>query len=109
MNHDEYVEAQRKRVGEVATGMLDGSIDYLEGSVELSSLLFQAEVPENDPDFIIFVAIASEIDNLPVGKVRRHWSHEALQRHEPAIQEANEWAKGISLTQCRSLVERFHA
>lgn len=109
MNHKEYVEAQKRRACEVAAGMLDGSIDYLEGSIELSSLRFQVEVPEDDSDFIKFVAIASETDHLPIGKVRRHWSDEALQRHEPEIQETREWAKEISLVQCRSLVERFSA
>ncbi len=109
MSHEEYVEKKRKRVSELAQGMLDGSIHYLEGAIELSSLRFEVEVAEGDQDFIAFVAISSEIDHLPIGAPRQHWSTEALERHEPEIQESITWAKEFSLNQCKSLAERFSA
>jgi hypothetical protein len=107
MSHEEYVEKKRRRVAELASGMLDDSINYLEGAIELSSLLFEVEVAEDDQDFIAFVAVASEIDNLPIGAVRQYWSKEALERHEPEIQNLIKWAKEFSLSQCKSLSERF--
>lgn len=107
MNQEEYVDKKRRRVGEVAKAMLYGSVDYLEGAIELSSLRFEVEAPEDDPDFIKFVAIASEVDHLPIGPVRQYWSSEALQRHEHEIQESIEWAKNLSLTHCMALSERY--
>ncbi|WP_200882647.1 DUF2489 domain-containing protein [Methylobacter sp. BBA5.1] len=89
--------------------MLDGTINYLEGAIELSSLRHEVEVPEDDPDFIAFTAIASEIDYLPIGAARQYWSKDALERHEPEIQESITWAKEFSLKQCKSLAERFSA
>lgn len=109
MSHEEYVEKKRERVHELASGMLDGSVHYLEGAIELSSLRFEVEVSEDDQDFMAFTAVASEIDHLPIGAPRQYWSKVALKRHEPEIQEAIKWAKEFSLPQCRSLSERFSA
>ena len=109
MSHEEYVEKKRKRVSELTSGMLDGSIHYLEGAIELSSLRFEVAVSEDDADFIAFAGIASEIDNLPIGASRKYWSKEALDRHEPEIQAAIKWAREFSLPQCKSLLERFSA
>lgn len=109
MSHEEYVVKKMVRVHELASGMLDGSIHYLEGAIELASLRFEVEVPEDDQDFIAFTAVASEIDHLPIGEPRRYWSKVALERHEPEIQESIKWAKEFSLPQCKSLLERFSA
>lgn len=109
MSHEEYVEKQRKRAVAVAMGMLDGSIHYLEGAIELSFLRFEVDLPEDDNDFLTFAAIASEIDHLPIGKQRQYWSQEALERHEAEIQKFNNWAKDISLSECKSIVARLNA
>jgi hypothetical protein len=109
MNHKEYISLKRKRASEVATGMIDGSIHYLEGVIELSSLRFEVGLPENDDDFLIFSGVASEIDHLPIGQVRQHWSLEALKRYEPEIQQSIDWAKKASLKNCKSIVARFNA
>lgn len=109
MSHDECVEKKRARVHELALGMLDGSIHYLEGAIELSSLRFEVEVAEDDQDFLAFTAVASEIDHLPIAAPRQYWPTEALERHEPEIQESIKWAKEFSLPQCKSLWERFSA
>ncbi|MCH9690664.1 MAG: DUF2489 domain-containing protein [Gammaproteobacteria bacterium] len=108
MNHEEYIEKQRKRAAEVANGMLDGSIHYLEGAIELFSLRFEVGLPEDDKDFLAFTGIASEIDHLPIGTPRQYWSQEALDRHEPEIQQSIKWAKEVSLSECKSIVTRFN-
>ncbi len=109
MSHEEYIEMNRNRVGELSRGMLEGTVDYLEGSIELASLRFEIDVPEDDKDLLIFSGISSEIDHLPIGKVREQWSKQALERLQPEIKKSTEWAKEISSTQCRSLSERFNA
>ena len=109
MTHEEYVASVRAQVAALALEMLDGRISFLEGSIELSSLRFEAEVDEHDEDFMAFVAIASETDSLPIGKSREYWSAEALERHKPAIEKATEWAKQFGIPACQSLIRRFHA
>lgn len=108
-SHEEYIEKQRKRAAEIASGMLDGSIHYLEGAIELSALRYEVGLPEDDEDFLVFSGIASEIDHLPIGAPRQYWSQEALNRHEPEIQESIKWAKEFSLSECKSIVARFNA
>ncbi len=109
MSHEEYLELKRKRAAEVAAGMLDGSVHYLEGAIELSSLRFEVGLPEDDKDFLAFTGVSSETDHLPIGSVRQHWSQDALNRHEPEIQKSIKWAKEVSLSECKSIVERFNA
>ncbi len=87
--------------------MLDGTLHYLEGAIELSSLRFAVGVSEDDKDFMAFVVVDSETDHLPVGACRDNWSSAALARLEPEIQQAVEWAKGVSWAACQSIVARF--
>lgn len=107
MTHEEYVDMQRAAVVKIAQGMLDGSIPYLEGAIKLCSLRHEVDVPEDDEDFMAFVLVASETDHLPIGVQRQHWSEQSLARHEPEIQKSTLWAKNVSLSECKSLVERF--
>ena len=107
ISSEEYIYRSRPRVVEVASGMLNGSIDYLEGAIELSSLWLAIGLPENDSDFLVFIAIASEIESLPIGVRRQYCSKESLERHEPEIQSAIVWAKKVSLAECMSIVARF--
>jgi hypothetical protein len=109
MSHEEYIELKRKRAAEVAAGMLDGSVHYLEGAIELSSLRFEVGLPEDDKDFLAFTGVSSETDHLPIGSARQHWSQDALNRHEAEIQQSIKWAKEVSLSVCKSIVERFNA
>jgi hypothetical protein len=109
MIQEEYIQKQRKCAAEIASGMLDGSIHYLEGSIELSSLRFEVGLPENDKDFLAFTGVASAVDHLPIGEQRQYWSQEALDRHEAEIQQSIEWAKEVSLSECKSIIERFNA
>ncbi|WP_234996271.1 DUF2489 domain-containing protein [Pseudidiomarina planktonica] len=107
MSHEEYIAKMRKRAAEVARGMLDGSIHYLEGAIELFSLRGEVGLSESDKDFRAFTAVASGIDHLPVGESRQYWSQEALGCHEAEIQESIKWAKEASLSECKSIAVRF--
>ena len=109
MSREEYVLYQRRRAAEVAAGMIDGSIHYLEGASELASLRFEVGLPEDDKDFLAFTGVSSETDHLPLGSARQYWSQEALARHEPEIKKITQWAKDVSLAECKSIVARFNA
>ena len=109
ITHESYVASVRNRVAVVACGMLSGEIAFLEGAIELASLRHEVAVEENDEDFMVFVVIASETDNLPIGASRECWSKEALVKLQPEIDAATIWAKQIGLKACQSLVRRFHA
>jgi hypothetical protein len=60
-----------------------------------------------DPDFVVFGALASEIDHLPFGSIRTRWSAEALARADVDIEKLTQLAQADVLAACRHIVERF--
>jgi hypothetical protein len=97
----------RARVVAVARGVLDGSVDVLEGSRRLSTLLGRLELPQEDEDLEAFLLIDSETDSLPVGAVRGRWSAAALEELEPRLAQARMWALAIANPSCHRVIARF--
>ena len=87
--------------------MLDGQLSFLIGSRRLAALHHEIDAADDDADFLIFVAIDSDTDALPLGAVREHWDQDALARLEPEIEEAELWATNVGTDACRSLIARF--
>lgn len=108
ITHEAYVASVRKLVGDTAQSMLSGKLSFLEGARSLSSLRHEAAILHDDADFMVFVAISSETDVLPIGKVRQFWSHDALEKLDTEIIEAELWAKKLGGDACESLIRRFH-
>lgn len=68
LSHEEYTLSKRQRVATVASLMIDASMNYLEGAIELASLMFEVDLSENDKDFLAFTGVSCEIGNLSIGK-----------------------------------------
>ena len=109
MSHEEYVQSCRERAAELAARVISGALPVLEGCHLLDELRTAVEVPDDDPDFLAFNVIKSETDSLPIGRIRKHWAHEALSRLEPELRSAAAWASPIALPACASIVARFGA
>jgi hypothetical protein len=74
---------------EIARGILDGSISIIAGSRQLRAFCGgHGRIDEFDPDFLTFVGIDSETDDLPVGENRRHWGADALAKKDIRVGEA---------------------
>jgi hypothetical protein len=56
---------------------------------------------------MVFVAIGSETDHLPVDRERRNWGAEALGRKGKEITEAEALYRDRAFVACRKLVGRF--
>ena len=99
------LEAVRK-----ARAVLGGDLEILEGCRSLASLAHDV-VPDwsVDADFVVVGAIASEIDDLPLGSVRSQWSSTALARADLEIKRYTEAAREDVLAACRNIIERFGA
>ena len=105
--HEEYARSVRRQVVSTAQAMLDGQLSFLIGSRRLAALRHEIDAAADDADFLVFVAIDSETDALPLGVVRAHWDQGALTRLEPEIEEAERWAFNVGGDACKSLVVRF--
>jgi hypothetical protein len=97
----------QQKIAETASHMLSGAVSYIEGARRVSTLRFDAGL-ESDPDVRTFVGVYSETDALPIdSEIRKLWSPVALEKLQPEIDAAEEWAKRILETRCKRLVERF--
>lgn len=105
--HEEYARSVRLQVVSTAQAMLDGQLSFLIGSRRLAALRHETDAAADDADFMVFVAIDSETDALPLGAVREHWDQDALARLEPEIEEAEQLAATAGADACRSLIARF--
>jgi hypothetical protein len=92
----EPASTERKRVATVAHRMLSGEVSFLAGATELAALRRKLREQENDPDFQIFEAIASQFGNLGEEPPPRGPAG-------PLV-----WEKQMGITACQSLVKRFH-
>lgn len=107
MTRKQYITKQRKKVAFLVSQVLVGKLSILEASRELSKLVYEIDVDERDEDFLIFIAIDSETEHLPIGEVRKMWSKEALWKKESEITNSEKWAREIGLKACRNLLSRF--
>jgi hypothetical protein len=96
-----------RRIADAARRMLAGELSYLEGSRVILASRRAAGIPERDPDMTALGVVESETAHLPVGAERDQWAHEALTRMEPAIRQAEEWARHTAEEETRRLLQRF--
>ena len=99
---DDY-RASEIRVLSLARQLLAGQLGVIAAARALASLRHDAQ-PELSEILLVFTAIASETDDLPVGEVRQHWSTEALERKDREIAEAEEFYRDSAVKAATRLV-----
>jgi hypothetical protein len=105
MDEQEY-RKYHERVLATCRDLLESRIGIIEASRELSRLRF-AMGAEDDPDFIVFVAIDSETDHSPVGSVRRDWAPDALEAKDREIREYEEASRDDAYRAARNLLKKY--
>ena len=91
-----------------AQAVLDGNLGVIEGSRALADYAHDI-VPDwsTDPDFVVFGAVASESDDLPVGESRRYWSAGALAEADSKLQEYTSAVTRDVRAACANVIARF--
>jgi hypothetical protein len=107
MSRERYLEFVRNEVVLTAQAMLSGETSYILGARKLDSLRHEIPGMDGDQDFMVFVAIVSETDSLPVAAVREHWDALKLDELQPEIEASEAWAKSHAELVCTKLVTRF--
>jgi hypothetical protein len=113
MEHDEwyneeYMTQKRAEVVYVSKEIIDNKIGIIEGVRKLSKLHHIVSKDAFDPDFIIFTAIDSETDGLPVGAVREHWSLSALEIKKKEVKKAEHLYKEQVIKACKNLISKYN-
>ncbi len=103
-NIEEYY--LRGKIVAICEAVLAETIGIIAASRTLSALGLEL-FDRHDEDFIVFDAVDSETDHLPVDLERKNWSAEALKRKDAEIAEAEALYKNDVIAACRKLIERF--
>ena len=94
----------RERARLIAEQALAGQCDLLIACCELASMRSQLDcLPDSALD--TFVAVASEVDDLPIGSEQKLWSSELLPGLEAETREYLERARGVVTRSLRELLE----
>jgi hypothetical protein len=88
-------------IAQHARAMLDGKLSFIEGARKIAGARFAAGL-DHDPDILVFAAIESDTDALPIGQVRESWQAEALAKAQPEIERAEKWAREMGARNGRS-------
>src|SRR5690349_25126100 len=105
---DIIAHSNRQKVVAIAQELLDGRIGVIDAARQINA--FRGErvaLDEFDPDFVTFLAIDSENDDLPVGDVRRHWAADALAQKDLEIARCDKLYRHQASEAASHLVGRF--
>jgi len=98
----------RQKVVAISQQLLAGQIGVIDAARQIDSLRGdRVAVDEFDPDFVTFLAIDSETDDLPVGTTRERWAADALAEKDVEIARCEELYRTPALEAASRLVARF--
>ena len=98
----------RQKVVGIARQLLAGRIGVIEAARQIDALRGdRVGLDEFDLDFVTFLAIDSETDDLPVGQNRSHWAADALAQKDLEIARCEELYRAQALQAASHLVARF--
>ena len=106
MEQTERVAEKRRELVSIASSMLAGETNLIEGVRQICALRFAVEDPENEV-FLAIRGIESETDTFPLGPMRARCSPEYLRRMDGEMQSYLSEAQGDILQACREIVKAF--
>jgi hypothetical protein len=95
-------EWERQRAREIAAAALAGRLTVLDAVRELFPLSHTDAIVEEE-DRTLIIAIDSETDDLPIGKVRELWAPDALEEKDIEIKRAEELYEERFLEACKRI------
>jgi hypothetical protein len=87
--------------------ILRGRVPLFDGLDALVRLTREAPHLAGDRDLERLAAMLDEVEHLPVGAARAHWSAEALARHDRTLMEIEARSRDQAFYACRRLQERL--
>lgn len=79
------VKSASEKTLDITQSVLDGQADVIEAAHALCYLVRQDSSIASKEDHTLFIAIASETDHLPVGRVRQEWHPDYLPEKDSEI------------------------
>ena len=100
--------SNRQMVVAIARELLARRLGVIDAARQIDALRGdRVGLDEFDPDFVTFLAIESETEDLPVGETRRHWAADALAQKDLEITRCADLYRAQALEAASHLVARF--
>ena len=106
VRNEELWRKHCRKIHARALDLLEGRLGVIETARVMLPLAYWTKV-QNEPEFLLFRAIASETDDLPVGNVRVYWAEDALEREDVRIEAAEKLWREQAVSAAKTLVERY--
>lgn len=94
-------------VVDAARALAAGTVPFVEGVRQLAALRSDVSRLDHDPDFMLFVGVASEADHLPSKDLRSQCSPAWLEQCDREAQELEAFYRDNIRAACVRLVGRF--
>jgi hypothetical protein len=104
MDRLQYRELARAKIEETLNLMLTGQVSYIEGARIVNGWSHEAGFDRLSEPFVTFVAIDSETDAVPIGKVRDLWAADAVAKHLAEWESAEAWAQQCGEPACHKVL-----
>jgi len=106
--NEEHLRLASAKIVAAALSILSGELGIVAGARQLAELRFEIGAA-NDPDFIFFLGVDSETDDLPLGDVRSHWNPDALKSKDAELAAYESVVREKAFAICRNLIQKYEA
>jgi hypothetical protein len=106
VRNEELWRKHCRKIRARALDLLEGRLGVIETARLMLTLAYWTKVG-NEPAFLLFRAIASATDDLPVGTVRAYWAADALAREDARIEAAEKLWREQALAAAEMLVNQY--
>ena len=103
MSDSQYRAKVEAQVLSLAKQLLAGRLGVITAARKLSCFRYDFD-PDLSTPLTVFIGIASETDDLPVGEVRQYWAANALERKDREIAEAERFYRDSAIEAATELV-----
>jgi len=86
----------------VVRAMRAGTVGVILGSTRIAPLVHRLDQPDLEGALLVFVGIASEVDDLPIGSERDLWDRDALTVKDRQLADYERRVKEHALVHCRA-------
>jgi hypothetical protein len=106
MPRQEDMSSKRTELVSVATAMINGEINLIEGIRKITALRHHVESPDGEI-FIPIRAIESETDHFPLGRARMQCAPDYLKRADEEMERYVVDIKADIVVACREIVRAY--
>jgi hypothetical protein len=97
---------QQSQAVQIANAVLEGKTSILEAAPKLCSLLLSNPEIASREDCNLFNGIASETDDLPIGRVREEWHPDFLPEKDREIARCEALWRDDAMEACERIIVR---